>query len=205
MTSETVFFKVLENVSPPPKKLLEGINRTLRPSKAQLGNHHERFLTNWYGRNFKAGVNTRIICPELEQWVKENLTIHTVDTGVNYVTYTEESGLPISTGAHTDGTREFVLLWNIESGGADAELTYWREKGKPLYRAPKTHGADLSRLELVAKTKLPEGRWLLLDTRIMHSVENLTDTRISLQISLLNKLALQTVPGMSDLSDIKEF
>jgi len=205
MTQEKVFFKVLENVSPPPYELIEKVDRTLRPTKAQLGNFHERFLTNWYGRNFKAGVNTRIIHPELEKWVKENLTIHIVDTGVNYVPYNDILGLPVSTGAHTDGTREFVLLYNIESGGEDAELTYWREKGKPLYRAPKTHGSDLSQLEFVAKTKLPEGRWLLLDTRIMHSVENLTATRISLQISFLNKLALQTIPGMADLSDIESF
>ena len=140
--------------------------------------------------------------PEFEAWVKKNITEHILDAGVNYVTHTEETGLPISTGAHTDGTREFVLLWNVEHGGADAELTFWREENKPLYRAPKTRGTDFSKLKFVTKTRLPEDKWLLLDARVLHSVENLTSTRISLQISFLNKLALESITGIDDLSKI---
>jgi hypothetical protein len=148
-------------------------------------------------------MNARIPFPEFENWVKENITFHILDAGINYVTYDDPDNLPISTGAHTDGTREFVLLWNIEAGG-DAELTFWKEKDQPLYRAPKTPGTDLSKLEFLNKTKLPENKWLLLDARILHSVENLVSTRIGLHISLLNKLAVETIQGIGDTSFLKD-
>ena len=195
-------FQILKNVPAPPQHLIDQIDRSITPIKSELGYHTERFLNNWYGRNFKAGVNARLPSPEFEAWVKKNITEHILDAGVNYVTHTEETGLPISTGAHTDGTREFVLLWNVEHGGADAELTFWREENKPLYRAPKTRGTDFSKLKFVTKTRLPEDKWLLLDARVLHSVENLTSTRISLQISFLNKLALESITGIDDLSKI---
>jgi len=197
-----MMFLILENVASPPQTLLDKIDRSLRPKKAELGYQTKRICHNWYGRSFNAGVNARIPFIDFENWVKENITFHILDAGINYVTYDDPDNLPISTGAHTDGTREFVLLWNIEAGGDAAELTFWKEKDQPLYRAPKTPGTDLSKLEFLNKTKLPENKWLLVDARILHSVENLTSTRISLQISFLNKLALQTIPNIDDLSKI---
>lgn len=193
---------ILHDLPSPPKNLLDQIDTRLRPMKAQLGYQIERICYNWYGRNFKAGVNARIPFPEFEQWVKDNISFHILDAGVNYVVYNDTKNLPISTGAHTDGTREFVLLWNIASGGPNAELTFWKEKNQSLYRAPKTPGVDLSKLEFIGKTTLPDNKWLLLDARILHSVENLTSTRISLQISFLNKLALETVKNIGDISKI---
>jgi len=197
-----MMFLILENVASPPQTLLDKIDRSLRPKKAELGYQTKRICHNWYGRSFNAGVNARIPFIDFENWVKENITFHILDAGINYVTYDDPDNLPISTGAHTDGTREFVLLWNVEAGGDDAELTFWKEKDRPLYRAPKTPGTDFSKLEFLNKTKLPENKWLLVDARILHSVENLTSTRISLQISFLNKLALQTISNIDDLSKI---
>jgi len=195
-------FQILKNIPAPPQNLIDQVDRSMTPLKSELGYHTERFLKNWHGRDFKAGVNARVPNMEFETWVKENITKHILDAGINYVVYNDKDNLPISTGAHTDGTREFVMLWNIEHGGDNAELTFWKERDKPLYRAPKTPGTDFSKLEFITKTRLPENNWLLLDTRILHSVENLTSTRISLQISFLNKLALESIVGIDDLSQI---
>jgi len=196
----TFLYKILDDVPAPPQSIIDGVDRNRRPTQMEVGYYHERALKNWYGYNFNAGRNVRVAYPEFEAWVKENISIHITDCGINYVNYNEPTGGPISTGAHTDGTREYVMLWDIELGGPDAELTYWQARGQSLYRPPKSQGEDLSELIFVDKIRLPRGKWTVVDTRVLHSVENLYSTRMTLHISFLNKLALETVPGVGDLS-----
>jgi len=195
----TFLYKTFDSIPPPPQHIIDGIDLNFRPAKSQIGYFHERTLKNWNGYNIKAGVNTRQAYPEFETWVKENVTRHIVDAGVNYVSL-DATDIPRSTGAHTDGVREYVLMWDIDAGGEDAALHYWQEKGKNLYRPPKTQGEDLTMLDLVGRVQLPKNQWILVDTRILHSVENLHRTRITLHISLLNRLALETVTGIDDLN-----
>jgi hypothetical protein len=195
----TFLFKALDNVPTPPQWIIDGIDRNKRPNMSEIGYFATRTLKNWNGYNLPAGVNTRQAYPEFEKWVKENVTKHIVDAGVNYVSI-EPTDIARSTGAHTDGVRNYVMLWDVELGGDNAELYYWQEKGKPLHRPPKTQGEDLTQLEFIDKIRLPRGKWTLIDTTVLHSVENLHRTRISLHISLLNRLAVETVAGIGDTS-----
>jgi hypothetical protein len=202
----TFLYKVLEHVPPPPQSIIDAVDRDHRPISAEMdvGYYHERHLKNWYGYDFAAGINIRIKNAELEKWCKQNVTRHIVDCGTNYVNYKEPMGRPTSTGAHTDGIREYVMLWDIELGGPNAELNFWQERGKPFLRPPKTQGEDLSQLEFIDKIRLPRGQWTLINTTVLHSVENLVSTRIGLHISLLNKLAVETIQGIGDTSFLKD-
>jgi hypothetical protein len=199
----TFLFKVLDDVPAPPQELIDAVDRQRRPGMSEIGYFHERRLKNWNGFDLPAGVNTRQAYPEFEAWVKQNVTRHIVDAGVNYVSI-ENTGVARSTGAHTDGVRAYVMLWDIELGGPDAELCYWQEKGQPVHRPPKTQGEDLTQLELLDKIRLPRGKWTLVNTTVLHSVENLFETRITLHISLLNDLAVATVAGIGDVSFLKD-
>jgi hypothetical protein len=51
-------------------------------------------------------------------------------------------------------------------------------------REPHARVGDYNKLKVLDSGRLEEGRWAILDTRILHSVENLTGDRISVQISL---------------------
>lgn len=199
----TVLYKVLDGISPPPQSIIDAVDCDRRPDKAEIGYYTERNLKNWHDYEFLVPRNRRVVLPGFEDWVKTNLTPYIVDCGVNYASYDEPTGRPTSTGAHTDALREYSLMWEIESGGPNAELYFWREKGYPLYRAPKCQGEDRTQLEFVDKFRYPFGQWTLIDTRVLHSVENLTSTRITLQVSLLNDLAVHTIQGIGDINFLK--
>lgn len=196
-------YKVLDGVPPPPQSLIDAVDRNRKPTEMEMGYYYDRNLKNWYDYDFTVSRNRRVVLPGFEEWVTSNLTPHIVDCGVNYARYDEPSGRPISTGSHTDGVRQYSLMWDIESGGPDAELHFWQEKGYPLYRAPKCQGEHRSQLELVDKFRYPTGQWTLIDTRVLHSVENLTSTRITLHVSLLNDLAVQTIQGIGEINFLK--
>ena len=117
--------------------------------------------------------------PELELWLKNNITPVYRDVGIRYAF---GSANPGTAGVHTDQTRKYVLQYLVKDGGAT--LTYWQEDGYPILREPHAHAEDYNKLKIVDSGKVEEGRWAILDTRILHSVENLTSDRISVQISL---------------------
>jgi hypothetical protein len=199
----TFLFKLLDNVPPPPQHLIDAVDRNKRPNASEIGFYHARTLRNWNERDISAAVNTRQSYPEFEAWVKENVTKHIVDAGVNYVNV-DHTDIALSTGAHTDGVREYTLMWHLDAGGDNATTHFWQEKGHQLRRPPKTQGEDLTKLDLVGTAPSPLNKWILIDTQVLHSVEDLYRTRISLQISLLNRIALGTVVGITDVGFLDE-
>jgi hypothetical protein len=191
----TFFYKVLEELPAPPAEIIAGVDRNLRPTQMEIGIYHERELKNWYGKNFTASRNVRIKYPAFYDWVKANLTDRITDAGINYVNIKPTSD-PVSTGAHTDITRCYVLMWEIESGGPDSKTVWWRRRGQDIWCAPEEQAEDFSELEFLDEIKLPAGRWSIINTQALHSVEYLTDTRIFLQVSLLNDLAVKSIKGI---------
>jgi hypothetical protein len=117
--------------------------------------------------------------PELEAWLRDNITAVYRDVGIRYAF---GSANPGTAGVHTDQTRKYVLQYLVRDGGAT--LTYWQEEGYPVMREPHARVGDYNKLKVLDSGRLEEGRWAILDTRILHSVENLTGDRISVQISL---------------------
>ena len=191
----SIFYKVLEELPAPPQAIIAGVDQSRRPTKMEIGVYHERYLKNWYGRNFTASRNVRVKYPDFEKWTRENLTDRFTDAGINYVNI-EPSPEPVSTGAHTDITRCYVLMWEIQPGGDNSKTVWWRRRGKDIWCPPEEQAEDLNELECLDSIRLPSGVWTLINTQALHSVEYLTDTRIFLQVSLLNELAVKSIKGI---------
>ena len=117
--------------------------------------------------------------PELEAWLSENIVSEYNDVGVRYAHY--EPG-KTTAGVHTDQTRRYVLQYLVKSGGGI--LNYWQERGHPVVRDGRYTSFNYGDLTLLESFNLQEGQWVLLNTNILHSVENLDSNRISVQISL---------------------
>lgn len=182
----TLLFKVLENLPPPPKKIIDQADLSSRPTSNELGRYTQRWLVNWGNAAPKAGQNLRMKFLEFENWVKSNIHHNIVDAGINYVSIDPVTDrLPMSTGGHTDKIRNYVLLFPILQGGVDTRLTFWQEKDHPIVRPPATDAEDGNKLKMLDFITLPENKWTLTHTNVLHSVENLSSTRINLQISLL--------------------
>jgi hypothetical protein len=67
---------------------------------------------------------------------------------------------------------------------------WWQEKNKPLDRTELKNNfnlsdtiTDYSKLQKIAKVCIPPHRWICMNTNILHSVENILTSRISIQIS----------------------
>lgn len=118
------------------------------------------------------------------EWIKENICreFHAENSGVMFF---DEPQLP-----HTDVTRDYVLLYNLETGGANSELCFWREKSQDLRRERALAVERGSRLELIDRVNGPFDCWYMVNARVIHSVENVTGLRLNLQISFDTQLPL---------------
>jgi hypothetical protein len=178
------FYKFLPDLPPVPDSVITTVDFDLKPTHMELGVYNQRTLTNWHGRSYVAVANIRIRNPAFSDWFEKNITVDINDAGVNYAVYNHDTGqgLELSCGAHTDSSRDFALLYVIKSGGANVTTDFWREKDQPLHRSRRTHVEDTSQIDLVESIHIPEKTWILLEGRILHSVEHLTETRIAFQV-----------------------
>lgn len=117
--------------------------------------------------------------PEWEQWVKKNIINSFWDTG-GRVSY------PVSDmhGAHTDrvSTEPPSFKWKInyfvDLGGDNVTTSWYKEHNHNIERSidMPMSVSDYSKLDLIDQTVIPSDTWVLLNTSILHGVENLGNT-----------------------------
>jgi len=108
-----------------------------------------------------------------------------------------ESGLSVSVpvelgcqGPHCDLGRRYALNYIIDCGGDNVRTVWYKEKGYPIERLHnsgpegKSYWADYPDLEVIDDIVFSPGIWVLLNTKILHSVENITGYRCFLTVSL---------------------
>jgi len=180
-------YKLLNNLPHPPKELIDLINFDLKPETNNTSTMGKRELINWKGYNGPALRNMRRVeqpfQSAFDSWIKENITTDYQNSSLMYCHGSGFAEGSPSTGAHTDFTRDYVLMYNVRTGGEEAELAFWKEKGQELIRERATQRGDYASLELVDSVKGPANIWYLTNTRILHSTENVKNLRLNLQIS----------------------
>jgi hypothetical protein len=115
------------------------------------------------------------------QWVFENMFSGTdtswfVSFGISF-----SRGAPIH-GPHSD-PRRWAMFYLLDRGGNDAHTSFWLENGHTVEREGNVTVNDYDKLTLIDRFQWPVKQWVLFNPRIIHSVENLADTRKSLQIT----------------------
>jgi hypothetical protein len=87
---------------------------------------------------------------------------------------------------HTDGPRgEFVLSYLIDEGGDNVETHWYKINDRELLLPPATHYVTINNITSIHKERLPVGRWVLNDARILHSVYYMSRPRIAITIGLM--------------------
>lgn len=114
---------------------------------------------------------------EVVDWIKANITDTWTDTGLSICKGETGSMTP-----HTDYTRNYALLYNIQTGHADT--CFWQENGKPVHRELREFSYNYDELKLLGSTKFPPRSWVLLNTCILHSVEGIKDHRVQVQLGV---------------------
>lgn len=183
------YCRLLTHLPPPPKELVDKIDRIYRPNLENFSSVNSEHLKidsadDWKNQEYNwikpMASNTNVrhhFKQEYLEWIRNNITAE-FDEHNSGVMFFDTSQLP-----HTDTTRKFVLLYNVETGGPDASLVFWQENNRAIYRErglAVDRGSHLKELERISG---PKNCWYLMNTQVLHSVENVTERRLNLQIS----------------------
>jgi hypothetical protein len=173
------YCKLLPELPVPPEKFYKHliIDRDNLPTHSPYHPIKVR-LCRRDGKEFIASKGTRTpVSDEWEDWVRKNIADGFTDTGINW-----RESVSDTSGAHTDTTRDMAVMFNITTGGPECGVTFWQEKNHLLKRARDIHCLDFDRLEMKHRLIGPENVWFLIDARILHSTENITEPRVQFQI-----------------------
>ena len=141
-----------------------------------LGNSHGRSLFKdgeFVGTS--TGLGLREISDEFDQWIRSNIISEFIRVGL----CVSEAGMDHS-GPHRDQSRDYALLYLLQAGSDNATTSYWKEKPGV---SVKNH-SDYDELDLLDQVVIPLETWYLIDAKTTHSVENIKQGRITIQIGL---------------------
>ena len=85
-------------------------------------------------------------------------------------------------GAHSDATRNYTLIYLLDAGGNNVVTSFYQEKDQPLNRPNKTFVDDYGLLTKLATVCIKPRTWTVLNSTILHGVENIEHPRIAIQI-----------------------
>ena len=141
-----------------------------------------QYLTISCNRNNTPVANTvctrHTINPDIVEWVKQNISQEFHAIGLN-CQGTDTGGVAIP---HTDRTRNWTLIWLTDTGGVDASTVFWQEQGFDIERDPGYYPKSYDDLTELETHVLEPGRWILLNAKVIHSVEKLQSVRKAIQI-----------------------
>lgn len=133
------------------------------------------------GKQYTRATYRRFNVPELvSKWVSKNICEDFSQIGVHLMA----SGGAFS--PHTDGgPRMYILNYLIHTGGDNVETKFWQEKGQSLVReGPAMQYSNADNLDLVSSVVVSKGTWSALYGKVIHSISNITGSRIALTIGL---------------------
>lgn len=182
------FYKLLPDLPKPPKELIEKIDMVYRPDINLFEPEKQDYLAidrrdDWHDQSYQwikpmaSNKNIRYrFNEEYTQWVKDNI-IDTFEENNSGVMFFDHPQL-----AHTDTTRNFVLLYNVETGGPDARLCFYQEEG---YSIVRERGLAVSSNQLIRLKSIvgPHNCWYILNTQVIHGIEGITSRRTNFQVS----------------------
>jgi hypothetical protein len=179
-----------------PDNLVEMAYKSIKEWRHDPGNIHykandeEKFVKNGQTKNSVAFIQFMLEQPVLD-WIYENIIDHSYGNLRITQSTTDPNGGEKHKIAHTDFTRDFVLIYLLESGGPDHRTVFYHEEGQSIVRERHTRVFDYENLKEIGSIKVPLRRWILMQTQILHAVENIPNHRVAFQL------------GVNDISAIK--
>jgi hypothetical protein len=122
------------------------------------------------------------VTEEIKQWAIENIRKDILNVSIQVM----RNGINVS--PHIDEMRSFAYNYVISTGGRNTTTCFY--KPKPEFEHLKIYRKTVfikERLRLIQKIKIEPYCWHRIDTKTIHSVENLNPNlkRISLSLSFL--------------------
>jgi hypothetical protein len=119
---------------------------------------------------------------ELAQWIVDNISPVYKDAGICF-----HGGSSSKTACpHSDRIRKVGLLYIIDPGGPEVDTVFWHEVNRPLHRETGALPSSYRDLTEVGRYRLAAGEWALIDTTVIHSVENIQGLRKTLHVDWMD-------------------
>jgi hypothetical protein len=116
----------------------------------------------------------------LQSWVRENIGDDLAPKArVRIASHGEQGYISVP---HSDASRDWSLLYLLNLGGDNVETIFWQEQNQPLRRPNATFPQAYDTLIELERAKFPMRTWVLLDSLVVHSIENMTNLRIAIQV-----------------------
>lgn len=155
----------------------------LKPNPGDVqGRRNNKMFNNCRGSRYSVDSN-------IHHWVRQNISQDWIEAGLYVIHGDQNHGTILP---HTDQTRALSLLYLLDPGGSNVHTEFWQEKNHSIHREMKTLVGDYSLLESLKSVQWPLKTWILLNTNILHSVEQMTSKRVHFQISLATDPNLPT-------------
>jgi len=129
----------------------------------------------------KAAFNNTVACEQwMTDWARNNISPAAIDMRFTHTTPGRQR-----LGPHCDMTRSYVLIWLIDGGGPDHRTVFYQQLSTGIMQGGANyHVDDYADLVELDSLQIPLARWTLLNATILHSVENITQGRVGLHVSL---------------------
>ena len=181
-------YKYLNDLPKIPRELfnyvqLHNVRNSITDRKDMLG--------YWDGKwELTADYKRDAVNKELQDWVDTNVIkdgYGVLDVGISYMNYNNYQNVKLH--PHIDRVRHYTLMYMYDLGGENVITNFWHESGQPLLRADcvftPTDFANMNpNLELVDSFQAEAEHWILINAKVIHSIENLTRCRYGVQVSL---------------------
>jgi hypothetical protein len=116
---------------------------------------------------------------EIVDWFRENVNKNFHNLRVST---TEPDGfLKDTQAAHRDLSRDYTLMYMVDSGGDNVRTAWYHEEGKPIVRGRGERCDDHRKLTLLAETVIPVRTWCLVNATVLHAVHNMVKPRRGIQ------------------------
>lgn len=113
------------------------------------------------------------------EWAKQNLSRYVQDIRFSFTVPGRDR-----LGPHSDRSRSYTMIYLLKTGGKDHETPFYRLKNDPeLIRPLGDHVNDYDLIERIGSVQIPMHTWTLLNARILHSIENISESRAAIQAS----------------------
>jgi hypothetical protein len=187
MSKEKVLlYGVIDAPSPPDWMLGEAQKLSTKGKNVPgvMNNHGDEFTKRLLYKDGKSYINSFNWSASMSEdaliWARQNIAVNAKDVrSVNTVPGLERNG------PHVDRSRNITLIYLLETGGSEHQTVFSREKGhKDLIRPWGTHVDHYDRLEELVAVRLKLNRWNLLYGGVLHSIENISEGRFNIQVSL---------------------
>jgi hypothetical protein len=114
---------------------------------------------------------------ETENWARANIAEEFLHIQISWTPKNRKMS-----GAHSDATRNYTMLYLLDTGGDDVITSFYQEKNQPVQRLNKTFVDDYDNLIKLAEIKVKPRTWTILNSTILHGVENIQHPRVAIQI-----------------------